>query len=154
VKYQQASEYEMNTTCNALLVALGIALTACAALAAEPNAENSDMLKAVVHVNFAEADRQEAGLKNIENILKEAADAEIEVVCHGEGLSMLNSKESRHSDLVKSLMKRGVGFVACENTMKKKSVTKSDLIEGSATVPSGAVEVIRKQSDGYGYFRP
>ena len=144
----------MNRTCNSLLVSLGFTIAACMVVAAEPKTEKPEMLKAVVHVNFSEAARQEAGLKNIENILKEAADAQIEVVCHGEGLSMLNTKESQHSDLVKSLMKRGVGFVACENTMKKKSVTKSDLIEGSATVPSGAVEVIRKQGAGYGYFRP
>ena len=144
----------MNSICNVLLVGLGITFAACVGMAAESKAEKAEMLKAVVHVNFSEAARQEAGLKNIENILKEVADAQIEVVCHGEGLSMLNTKESQHSDLVKSLIKRGVGFVACENTMKKKSVTKSDLIEGSSTVPSGAVEVIRKQSAGYGYFRP
>jgi intracellular sulfur oxidation DsrE/DsrF family protein len=144
----------MNRTCNSLLVSLGITIAACIGVAAEPKTEKSEMLKAVVHVSFSEAPRQEAGLKNIENILKEVADAQIEVVCHGEGLSMLNTKETQHSDLVKSLMKRGVGFVACENTTKKKSVTKSDLIEGSSTVPSGAVEVIRKQSAGYGYFRP
>ena len=144
----------MNSICNVLLVGLGITIAACVGMAAESKAEKTEMLKAVVHVNFSEAARQEAGLKNIENILKEVADAQIEVVCHGEGLSMLNTKESQHSDLVKSLIKRGVGFVACENTMKKKSVTKSDLIEGSSTVPSGAVEVIRKQSAGYGYFRP
>ena len=144
----------MNRTCNAMLVSLGISIAACVGLAAELPAEKPEMFKAVVHVNFSETDRQEAGLKNIENILKEVADAQIEVVCHGEGLSMLHTKETKHSELVKSLLKRGVSFVACENTMKKKSVTKSDLIEGSSTVPSGAVEVIRKQSAGYGYFRP
>lgn len=144
----------MNRTGNALLVSLGMMIATCLRGEAEPKEEKSEMLKAVVHINFSDADRQEAGLKNIENILKEVADAQIEVVCHGEGLSLLNTKETKHSDLVTSLIKRGVGFVACENTMKKKTVARSALIEGSSTVPSGAVEVLRKQDAGYGYFRP
>ena len=112
------------------------------------------MLKAVVHINFGDTSRQEAGLKNVENILKEADDTIIEVVCHGDGLTLLTAKEAKHAELVQSLMKRGVQFAACENTMRKKSVKKDDLLEGSATVPSGAFEVIRKQSQGYSYFRP
>jgi intracellular sulfur oxidation DsrE/DsrF family protein len=55
---------------------------------------------------------------------------------------------------VQALIKKSVRFVAFENTMKKKSLAKDDLVGGSTTVPSGAVEVIRKQSEGYGYFRP
>ena len=51
-------------------------------------------------------------------------------------------------------MKQRVRFTACENTMKKKSIAKEDLSPGVATVPSGAVEVLGKQQDGYGYFKP
>ena len=120
----------------------------------KPSSREPVMLKAVVHINFADSARQEAGLKNIENILKEEGDAQIEVICHGEGISLLTQKMTPHLDLLQTLMKHGVRFVACENTMKKKSLSKSDLVEGSTTVPSGAVEVIRKQSEGFGYFRP
>lgn len=111
------------------------------------------MLKAVFHVNFGDAERQEHGLKNIENILKEAADTQIEVVCHGEGITLVEKKQTKQSDLIQALMKKGVRFVACENTMKK-TLGKDDLVGGTATAPSGAVEVIRKQSEGFGYFRP
>jgi intracellular sulfur oxidation DsrE/DsrF family protein len=51
-------------------------------------------------------------------------------------------------------MGKGVVFEACENTMKKKSLSKEDLLPGTKTVPSGAVEIIRKQSAGYSYFKP
>lgn len=112
------------------------------------------MLKAVIHVNFGDAERQKHGLNNIENLLKEASDAQIEVVCHGEGITLVERKQAKHTDLVQALLKKGVRFVACENTMQKKSLEKDDLVIGTATVPSGAVEVIRKQSEGYGYFRP
>lgn len=48
----------------------------------------------------------------------------------------------------------GVRFAACENTLRDKSIPKENLLPGIATVPSGAVEVIRKQHEGYGYFKP
>ena len=115
---------------------------------------NQDMVKAVIHINFDDADRQEHGLKNIENILKEAGDAQIVVVSHGKGISLLSKKKSKQTELIQKLMKSGVKFEACENTMKKESLSKEDLVEGSTTVPSGAVEVLRKQSEGYGYFKP
>lgn len=111
------------------------------------------MLKAVIHINFGDADHQKHGLNNIENILKEVGDAQIEVVCHGEGITLLE-KKSPHVDLVLPLTKKGVRFVACENTMKKKSLVIGDLVDGTSTVPSGAVEVIRKQGEGFAYFRP
>ena len=114
----------------------------------------STMLKSVVHVNFKDSDRQEHALGNIENILKEAPDTKIEVVSHGEGITLIQKSKSEHGEKIAALMKQGVQFVGCENTMKKKSIEKDDLLTGVTTVPSGAVEVLRKQQEGYGYFRP
>ncbi len=124
------------------------------ALAQKTDKDEKLILKSIVHVNFKDSDRQEHGLDNMENILKEAPDTLLEVVCHGEGISLLTKKHAGKPDLVQSLMKKGVRFVACENTLRKKSLTKEDLLEGTATVPSGAIEVIKKQSEGYSYFRP
>ena len=144
----------MNRILFALFIGLSTAMVAQAQALDKLSQENQRMLKAVIHVNFGDAERQEHGLMNIENILKEVAEVQIEVVCHGEGIALVATKHAKHSDLVQALMKKGVRFVACENTMKKKSLSKDDLVVGTATVPSGAVEVIRKQSEGFGYFRP
>ena len=114
----------------------------------------ADMLEAVVHVNFDEPKRQEHALGNIENILKEAPDAKIEVVCHGEGISLIDKKKTQHAETVRALIKQGVVFAACENTMKKHSIEAEQLVAGVLTVSSGAVEVLRKQQEGYGYFHP
>jgi len=137
------------------LAVIGMSLAAIAITESRENSaqEKQAMLKAVVHVNFGDAERQDHGLKNIENILKEVGDAQIEVVCHGDGITLVE-KKAKLADSVQALVKKGVRFVACENTMKKKSLGKEDLVTGTDTVPSGAVEVIRKQSEGYGYFRP
>jgi len=112
------------------------------------------MLKAVVHINFTDSARQKHGLKNVANILKEVKGAEIEVVCHGGGIGLLVKDKSEHADEVARLVKGGVKFVACENTLRDKSIPKENLLPGVTTVPSGAVEVIRKQQEGYGYFKP
>lgn len=145
----------MNRILTTMLIGIGCAAVALAEPLDKSSQENQQMLKAVFHVNFGDAERQEHGLKNIENIVKEVADARIVVVCHGEGITLVEKKQAKHHfDSVEALMKKGVRFVACENTMKKKSLSKGDLASGTATVPSGAVEVIRKQQEGYGYFRP
>ena len=112
------------------------------------------MLKGVVHINFTDSERQKHGLKNVANILKEVKGAEIEVVCHGGGIGLLVKDKSEHADEVARLIKEGVRFVACENTLRDKSILKESLLPGVTTVPSGAVEVILKQAEGHGYFKP
>ena len=112
-------------------------------------------LRLVVHVNFPESGTQGAGLKNVTNILKEAPDAQVEVVCHGAGIGLVERARTDHAEAVEALVKKGVKFVACENTMRQKSIRKEDLLPGVGTVPSGAVEVLRKQQkDGFAYFKP
>lgn len=113
------------------------------------------MLKAVIHCNFDDSTRQEAGLRNIRNIL-EGTDGkpDLVVVCHGSGISLLEKDKSDSGKTISELQQAGVSFLACENTLKSKSLSTADLLPGVDTVPSGAVEVLRRQQDGYGYFRP
>lgn len=113
------------------------------------------MLRGVIHINFDDPERQKHGLKNVTNILKDQNGmAEIDVVCHGGGIGLVVKGQSKHADEVARLIKEGVRFAACENTMRDKSIAKDQLLPGVTTVPSGAVEVIRKQQEGYGYFKP
>ena len=60
-----------------------------------------------------------------------------------------------HAEAIEVLPKKGVRFVACEDKMRRESIRKEDLLPGVGTVPSGAVEVVRKQQeDGHAYFKP
>ncbi len=115
-------------------------------------------MKVVVHVNFAQTTHQRQGLKNVENILKTASDqevkAEVEVVCHGEGIRLVEKARTELAGEVAALGNQGVRFVACENTMRQRSLGRGDLLPGVGTVPSGAYEVVRKQQEGYAYFKP
>ena len=140
------------------IIAMIIATLALAAVAIAATPEHDKgsvtMLKTVVHVNYDDSERQKNALGNLENILHEDPKADIRVVCHGAGMSLIQKSKTKYADEIKALTEQGVRFFGCENTMKKKAIEKSDLVEGVATVPSGAVEVIRKQQEGYSYFRP
>lgn len=135
-------------------VVLGFAGLARATAGDEPGGP----LRVVVHVNFSDTARQGRGLENVENILKTAAAAglktEVEVVCHAGGIELAVKAKSAHAGAVESLRKQGVRFVACENTMRKRSLRVDDLLPGIATVPSGAFEVVVRQRDGWSYFKP
>lgn len=124
------------------------------ATGARPEEKARAPLKAVFHINFADPDRQRHGLKNAANALKLDGKAEIEVVCHGAGIGLLVNGQSQATAEVQKLMQAGVRFRACENTMREKGIAKENLLAGVATVPAGAVEVIRKQQEGFGYFKP
>ena len=121
---------------------------------AQASERGKPMLKAVVHINFTDTERHKNGLKNVTNILKEDKGAEIEVVCHGGGIGLLVKDKTDQADEVARLMNEGVRFAACENTLRDKSIPKENLLPGVTTVPSGTVEVIRKQQEGFGYFKP
>lgn len=113
------------------------------------------MVKAVIHIDYEDAQRQSHGLGNVRNARQAADEAtDIEVVCHGPGMSLLVRDGNKNADAVSQLIRDGVRFVACENTMDSKSLAVSDLISGVETVPSGALEVMKKQQEGYAYFRP
>ena len=117
--------------------------------------EAAKLLKVVVHINFSDAERQKHGLKNLSNILREVnGEAEIVVVCHGDGIGLLVKDKSQNAEQVERLIKEKVRFAACENTLKDKAISKDKLLPGVTTTPSGAVEVIRKQQAGFGYFKP
>src|SRR4051812_10045533 len=136
-------------------VAAGLALAILLALSPASVRAEDGPLKVVVHVNFPETGAQGAGLRSVGNLLKEEPGARVEVVCHAAGIALVEKARSDHPDAVAALIKKGVSFVACENTMRQKSIRKEDLLPGVGTVPSGAVEVVRKQrKDGYAYFKP
>ena len=146
-------------------ILIGAAVAAAGAMAwfagqsqpagAQPAKGEKAMLKAVVHVNFGDAERQKHGLKNVTNMLKaEGGKAEVVVVCHGPGIALVVKDKSPDAAEVERLIKEGVKFEACENTLKDKGIPKENLIPGVTTVPSGAAEVVRRQQDGFGYFKP
>jgi intracellular sulfur oxidation DsrE/DsrF family protein len=86
--------------------------------------------------------------------LKEVKEAEVEVACHGDGIGLLIKDKSGHPNEVARLIKNGTRFAACDNTLRDRSIPRENLLPGVGTAPSGVVEVVRKQHEGSGYFKP
>ncbi len=93
-------------------------------------------------------------LNNVANVQQAfGPDAtEIEVVAHGNGLGFLLKTDEVLKERMQQLASSGVTFSACENTMKKKNVSKEDLLAFVTTVDSGVAEVVRKQEAGWAYL--
>jgi len=115
-------------------------------------------LRVVVHINFAKSTDQKLAMSNVENILKAAGEdglkAEVEVVSHADGIRLVEKARTELADEVAVVINQGVRFVACQNTMRQRSIRPEDLLPGVGMVPSGAYEIVRRQQEGYSYFKP
>lgn len=78
--------------------------------------------------------------------------ADIELVVYGPGIAMLK-KDSPVADKIAAALKKGVHIVACQNSMRGYHLEQADLAPGVGSVPSGVVELIRRQHAGYAYVR-
>jgi len=78
--------------------------------------------------------------------------ADIELVVYGPGIAMLK-KDSPVADKIAEALKKGVHVVACQNSMRGYHLEQADLAPGVGSVPSGVVELIRRQHAGYAYVR-
>lgn len=92
-------------------------------------------------------------VKQLRNIQRAAPNTKIEVVCHNEGISFLHSAKSKQLAAITELKNTGVDFVACENTMRDRNISRADLVAECRTVPAGMVEIINKQEKGWAYVK-
>lgn len=109
-------------------------------------------MEVVVHANFPESGIQGAGPMNI---LQDSPDTLVEVVCQGAGIGLVEEARTDHAEAVEALIKEGVKFVACVDTMRQGSIKAGEFLPGVGTVPLGAVEVVcRRPKHGYADFEP
>ena len=95
-----------------------------------------------------------AVLNNIENVRKTlGAGTQVILVAHGPGIALLQKAGNDSVEQLCKLSDSGVVLAACENTMKRKNLTKADLVDFSTTVDSGVAEVVRRQEAGWSYVK-
>ncbi|MFL6680004.1 MAG: DsrE family protein [Burkholderiaceae bacterium] len=139
----------------ALALAAGLACAAGPAAAATTTAAPADgKERAIFAVSDDDAKKWNLTLGNIGNALEGlgADAADIELVVYGPGIAMLK-KDSPVADKLAAAQKKGVRIVACQNSMRGYHLEQSDLAPGVGSVPSGVVELIRRQHAGYAYVR-
>ena len=110
--------------------------------------------KVIFQMSTADAEEQKGLISNLESLKKGWGDKIlIEVVAHGPGITFLMKDKTVAAEGIAKMREAGVIFVACENTMHKKNITKEQLLEGIGTVPMGIGEIIMKQEQGWSYIK-
>jgi intracellular sulfur oxidation DsrE/DsrF family protein len=128
------------------------ALAPCATvLAADPAPPN----RVVMQVSDNDPGKWNLALNNAKNIQKDlgASNVTIEIVAYGPGINMLKM-DSAVAGRIDEALGAGVKVDACENTMHNAKLAKGDMLNGIGYVPSGVVELMQKQQQGWAYLRP
>jgi len=143
-----------------ILAALAILAASLAgfAQAADP------AVRVAIHMDDGDPATMNLALNNIANIQSYYAEkgqsVEIALVAYGPGLTMLRADKSPVAERVLAAGKEipGLHLQACGNTLagvtKKEGGVTPPLIEGVVVVPSGAVQLIELQMQGWSYLRP
>ena len=147
----------------AALLALGVALAPMAARAAPaekgpaPSAKKvtKQKYKLVIQVSDADPVRWNLALNNAENVQQALGkgNVTVEIVAYGPGIGMLES-ESKVADRLAQALDNSVVLDACEVTMHKQKLDKSDMYGGISYVPAGVVHIMQREQQGWQYIRP
>ncbi|HEX4926599.1 MAG TPA: DsrE family protein [Burkholderiales bacterium] len=132
---------------------IALALVALAPLAAQ--AQGKDHYKVVLQVSDADPGTWNLALNNANNVLHDLGkgNVDIEIVAYGPGINMLKSDSKVAARLAQAL-DSSIGIEACENSMQRFKLQKSDMYSGIAYVPSGVVHIMKRQREGWQYIRP
>jgi len=124
-------------------------LVACTAL---PAGAQKSMHRVLFALTSGDVNDWHLTLGNIGNLLKGIPSAEVEVVAYGPGIDFVKKGSTAEAE-IKELEQKHVHFVACHNAMVFHHLTPADLVEGVGVVPSGIVEVVTRQEQGWTYIK-
>ena len=145
-------------------ISLALLLSCILSMVASPSfSDDAVNHKVAIHVDENDPARMNMALNNIANMkayyesVGETVD--IELVAYGPGLHMLLADTSPVKDRISvmSLELDNVTFSACGNThkgMSKKAGKELALLDEVVMVPSGVVQLVKLQEEGFSYIRP
>ena len=148
----------MTTTTRRFLGRLGTGIVAAAlapTIASAQTKSGAAKNKVVFQMSDNDPARWNLALNNMRNVQVDLGDdeVELELVAYGPGIGMLKG-DSPVAKGVAEALKAGAKVVACENTMKGQKLGYADMLPNIGYAPSGVVELMRKQQQGYAYIRP
>ncbi len=112
--------------------------------------------KAVFQVSENDEAKWNLALNNARNMQRQTqgtGGTDIEIVAYGPGIQLLKAGSpiaARISETVGGHIK----VVACKVSMAGAKLTEAEMLSDIGYVPSGVVELMRKQQQGYAYIRP
>lgn len=108
----------------------------------------------IIQLNTADTSSWSSVIGNIKNIQKVwPSNLNIEVVVHGKAIDFLVKDKTYFAQDIQLLANQGIKFNACQNTMRKHNITPDMLLKASGIVPSGVVEVVIRQEQGWSYLK-
>lgn len=112
------------------------------------------MYKVLFHTD--ENSKLQLTLRNINNLISELGqeNLSIEVVLNSEAISLMYKSNNTYREEVKDLYNKKISFSVCGNAMKAYGITKDMLLKEAKIVPSGIVQIVKKQGEGYLYIKP
>ncbi len=137
------------------ILALLLSALALAATLFPTVTQAADKSKVVLQVSENDPAKWNLVLNNAANLQKDVGreNIEVEIVAFGPGINMLKA-ESEVGNRIQEATEAGVAVMACQNTMNKQKLKKEDMLSTVDYVPSGVVEIMKKQQQGYAYLRP
>ena len=79
--------------------------------------------------------------------------AEVVVVTHGLGIDLLRVDKTTQQEKITYFTKLGIRFMACENTMRDRNVSKDQMVKEASFAKMGIGEVVRLQEAGWSYLK-
>lgn len=98
----------------------------------------------------------EKTIRNINNALTDprlAGKILIELVTFGGGTEAI-LKESKYGNDLKALVEKGVIVSQCNNSLRERKLSRDQILDFVAVVPSGNGELILRQAEGWSVIKP
>lgn len=135
------------------------------ALAASGSAADAKRHRVAIQVNQNDPQVMNLALNNAANVIEyyraRNQDVDIDIVTYGPGLHMLRSDTSPVQDRLKQLKEAAfpgkIQFSACDNTrqrMEKAEGRAIPIVPDATVVPSGVVQLMELQEQGWSYIKP
>jgi intracellular sulfur oxidation DsrE/DsrF family protein len=111
---------------------------------------------AIYQLDNADAKVIEKTFRNINNALKDPrleGKIAIELITFSGGTEACMKGSKYEGDLI-ALVEKGVIVAQCNNSLKERKITREQLYDFIAIVPSGNGELIIRQSEGWAIIKP
>jgi len=139
-------------------------VVALAMIVGAPLAGAEPVARVAFHVDEKDPKKMNITLNNAMNVYKyyeaRGEEVEIAIVANGPGLHMFRADSSPVKDRISvmALEVPGIQFQACANTAavmaKQENGVEPKLVEEAKWVPSGVIQLMMLQKDGWAYIKP
>ncbi len=117
-------------------------------------AARSQEVKIVFDVTSDDPKIHSSTMRHIKAMSTAYPNSTFELVIYSGALPMvLKDKSALTQEITEVVSQENVTINVCAMTLKRYDLDKSDLIQGVGTVPDGILEIVQRQSEGWGYIK-